>query len=334
LKATADAAQVSIPAGGSATFGLVVTYTSTTRPVATVPQVAGQGCEAEAVTALYGDPQSRARAWVTANPSDGRTPVLTTAIADKPVARWFGDWSGDIKSAVSAHVEAAASASKRAVVVAYNIPGRDCGQYSAGGANSPTGYKEWIRAFAEGIGKRDAIVILEPDAIPQLDCLGATEQAGRLDMLNYATAQLKALAPNAWVYMDAGNSVWLTAATAASRLQQAGIVSARGFSLNVSNFRLDSEAVAYGKAVSDALYANSGLQRSFVVDTSRNGLGPLGSEWCDPAGRRLGVAPVINGTGAQPEMSLWIKAPGESDGCAGPAGTFVPDLAYKLVYGY
>jgi endoglucanase len=30
---------------------------------------------------------------------------------------------------------------------------------------------------------------------------------------------------------------------------------------------------------------------------------------------------------------LWIKLPGEADGCAAGAGQFVPDLAYALATG-
>lgn len=33
-------------------------------------------------------------------------------------------------------------------------------------------------------------------------------------------------------------------------------------------------------------------------------------------------------------MTLWIKSPGEADGCAAAAGAFSPELAYKLIYGY
>jgi endoglucanase len=32
-------------------------------------------------------------------------------------------------------------------------------------------------------------------------------------------------------------------------------------------------------------------------------------------------------------MLLWIKNPGNADGCAGTAGVFSPDLAYKLIHG-
>ena len=37
------------------------------------------------------------------------------------------------------------------VLVAYNIPGRDCSQYSAGGATTGDAYKAWIDGFVAGL---------------------------------------------------------------------------------------------------------------------------------------------------------------------------------------
>ena len=51
------------------------------------------------------------------------------------------------------------------MLVAYNIPFRDCAQYSAGGATSVAEYEAWIDAVAAGIGDREAVVILEPDGL-------------------------------------------------------------------------------------------------------------------------------------------------------------------------
>ena len=51
------------------------------------------------------------------------------------------------------------------VLVAYNLPFRDCAQYSAGGAADTAAYKAWIDGFAAGIGDRAATVILEPDGL-------------------------------------------------------------------------------------------------------------------------------------------------------------------------
>jgi len=57
------------------------------------------------------------------------------------------------------------AAAKRTVplLVLYNIPFRDCAQYSAGGATSVAEYKAWVDAVARGIGKRHAANALEPD---------------------------------------------------------------------------------------------------------------------------------------------------------------------------
>lgn len=282
---------------------------------------------------LYVDPQSSAATWVRDHPDDPRAAAIGTRIASAPGARWFGGWSGDIGAAVGQYVDAAAGAGRLPVLVAYNIPARDCGQHSAGGAGSMAAYHDWIQAFAGAIGSRAAVVVLEPDALPQLDCLDAAGKANRLQLFRYATGQLKTLAPNAQVFIDIGNSDWLAPQEAAARLVDAGVAGAAGFALNVSNYRSDAETVPYGSAVTDALRDKYQLAKTFVVDTSRNGNGPLGKQWCDPAGRRLGAAPRINPAGSQPAMTLWIKSPGEADGCAAAAGTFVPELAHKMIDG-
>ncbi|WP_342113532.1 glycoside hydrolase family 6 protein [Pseudoduganella sp. OTU4001] len=283
---------------------------------------------------LYVDPQSSAVAWVRDNPADQRAADIARHIASQPGARWFGGWSGDIASAVGQHVANAAQAQRTPVMVAYNIPNRDCGQHSAGGERSMQAYQNWVHAFAKAIGERPAIVILEPDALPQLDCLDAQGKAERVQLFQFAVQAFYDLAPRTLLYIDIGNSDWLPPAEAAKRLLLAGVASAQGFSLNVSNYRADSESRAYGIAVTQALQAMAGLSKSFVVDTSRNGAGPNGKQWCDAAGRKLGQLPRIHGAGSQPEMSLWIKAPGESDGCAGPAGSFMPELAHQLIGGH
>jgi len=63
----------------------------------------------------------------------------------------------------------------------------------------------------------------------------------------------------------------------------------------------------------------------FVIDTSRNGLGPwdysskyssaaTAQDWCNPPGRGLGIAPTTNTDNALVDAYLWVKVPGESDG--------------------
>ncbi|MFD3534839.1 glycoside hydrolase family 6 protein [Streptomyces sp. NPDC058664] len=285
---------------------------------------------------FYTDPNSSAKQWVAANPADGRAPAINSSLANTPMARWFGSWSGTIGTATGAYVGAADHADKLPILVAYNIYNRDtCGGHSSGGAASPSAYATWIAQFAGGIAARPAVVVLEPDAIADYGCLNPTQIRERQGMINGAVAEFGRQAPNTWVYLDAGNPGWVNAATMAQRLHEAGLRQAHGFSLNISNYFTTAQNTAYGNAVNSELGARYGYTKPFVVDTSRNGNGSSG-EWCNAAGRRIGT-PTQLGGGA--EMLLWIKAPGESDGNCGvgagsTAGQFLPEAAYKMIYGY
>lgn len=268
------------------------------------------------------------------NSSDYRASAISASIAQQAFGKWFGEWSGDISTAVSGYVSAAQSAGKVPLLIAYNIPSRDCGSYSAGGSSGGEAYKTWISSFASAIGSKPAIVVLEPDALMQLDCLPSDpDRTARLALLNYAVDQFAAKASKTWLYIDAGHSNWKSATDTAARLINAGVARARGFALNVSNYRADSELQTHGTNVISQLQLQGASAKPYVIDSSRNGNGPNGSEWCDPAGRRIGTTSRVLTLGSGMEMTLWLKAPGEADGCAGSAGSFVPDLAYRLVNG-
>ncbi|MFK3646923.1 glycoside hydrolase family 6 protein [Lysobacter enzymogenes] len=284
---------------------------------------------------FYVDPDSNPAIWVRDHGGDARAAKIRASVSSKPMARWFGNWSGPIGSAVSRYVEAARSADKLPILVAYNIPGRDCGGHSGGGAGSAQAYRTWISSFASGIGNTRAVVVIEPDALAQLDCLAADQRAVRTDLLKYAAREFKLRAPNALVYHDGGNATWVPAEEMARRLHAAAAGEIRGFALNVSNYHTTADSNRYGAAVSAALKNQFGYAKPFVVDTSRNGNGSNG-EWCNPAGRKLGAASQHSASGA--EMLLWVKVPGDSDGNCGiapntPAGTFSPDIATRLIEG-
>ena len=90
--------------------------------------------------------------------------------ADRPhrrpaTALWLGDWTGDVREAAAARVEAARADGSMPVLVAYNIPDRDCGQHSTGGAGGRPGTARWIDDLAAGLGAGPAAVVLEPDAL-------------------------------------------------------------------------------------------------------------------------------------------------------------------------
>lgn len=278
---------------------------------------------------LYVDPYSNAKRqadeWRGSRLEDA---AQMDKIADQPDADWFGDWNGDVRAAVDGRVTTITNAGALPVLVAYNIPIRDCSGYSGGGAASPEAYKTWIRAFADGIGSRKAAVILEPDAVALTSCLSETEKATRLALIKDAVGVLKAKG-NVAVYVDAGHSNWVGASEMAARLAEAGISGADGFSLNVSNFRKTTESIDYGKEVSSRIGG-----KHFVIDTARNGLGPApDGQWCNPSGRALGEKPGANTADPSVDAYLWVKPPGESDGTCngGPsAGTWWTEYALGL----
>ncbi|WP_342380594.1 glycoside hydrolase family 6 protein [Myxococcus stipitatus] len=325
------AGQVTFQLGGAGAFSAFLDNIS----LSTGGGGGGGGGPLGMTSGFYVDPDSNPAVWVRNNGWDSRAASIQGAIASKAGAKWFGNWSGDIASAVSSYVAAADAADKLPVLVAYNIPGRDCGSHSGGGAGSPEAYRTWISAFVTGLGNRPAVVIIEPDAVAQLDCLpNDTERGTRLGLLRYATEQLRDRAPNTWAYLDGGNAGWIAADTMAQRLESAGARNIRGFALNVSNYYPTDASTAYGAAVNGALNTRYAYTRPFVVDTSRNGNGHNG-DWCNPAGRKLGA---VSQTGGGAEMLLWVKVPGDSDGNCGiapntPAGQFSPDIAMRLISG-
>ncbi|MGC0404836.1 endoglucanase [Streptomyces sp. SAI-126] len=284
-------------------------------------------------TRLYRHPSSQVLDWVQGNPRDWRADVIESRIADRPAAVWFADYApASITSRVRAVTSGGAAQGRVPVLVAYTIPDRDCGGASQGGAPDLGAYDAWIDRFAAGLGTAEVVVVLEPDSIAQSDCLSAAGRADRFASLARAGRVLKAANPRARVYYDAGHSGWHPAAKQASLLKQAGAASAAssdGIFSNVSNFHVTSAEIAYDRQVLDALAGPSGL--GAVIDTSRNGNGaPPDGEWCDPAGRKIGRAPTLNTGEPRIDAYLWVKLPGESDGCKGTPGTFSPSYAYDL----
>ncbi|WP_419996886.1 glycoside hydrolase family 6 protein [Streptomyces boninensis] len=274
---------------------------------------------------LYVDPNSQVKRWVAANPGDSRQPVIADRIASQPQARWFANFRPDtVQQEVSDYVTAAGD--KIPVMSVYGITNRDCGGPSSGGAPDLTAYQGWIEKIAAGLGDHPVLIILETDSLALQTCLNPDELAARNAALHKAVTTLKSADPAARVYLDGGHSGWNSAADQAARLKAAGVTDADGVYTNVSNFNPTDAEVAYGKQI---LAAIGDQDLGLVVDTSRNGNGSNG-EWCDPQGRALGQNPALAPGDAAVDAYLWVKPPGEADGCAAQAGQFDPALAYAL----
>jgi endoglucanase len=283
---------------------------------------------------LYRDPNSQVVRWVAANPNDSRTPVIRDRIASQPQAHWLASFNpSTVTSEVSGIVNAAGSANQIPVLAVYEIPNRDCGGASAGGAPDYGQYQQWISGFAQGLGARTVIVVLETDALALQTCLNSSEIAARDQAITQAVQKIKNTDSNAKVYLDGGHSAWNSAAEQGSRLKAAGIQYADGLFTNVSNFQPLSNEAAYGRSILSYLQSQGISGKHQVIDTSRNG-GSVGAQgdWCgdDNTDHRIGAYPTLDTGDQNVDGYLWIKPPGEADGCVYQAGNFVPDLAYGL----
>jgi endoglucanase len=199
----------------------------------------------------------------------------------------------DVHASVRETMRDAAAERRVPVLVAYNLPFRDCAQYSAGGATDTAAYEAWIDGFADGIGHGAAVVILEPDSLGIIpynttifgaadwckptvtDSLGnvtpapGADPASRYAQLAYALVSLQNKAPNARVYVDGTNSAWLGVGEAAYRINHLATVATQsaqarvlpynaqavGFFLDVSNYQPTDQLTQFGTWVSDCITA-------------------------------------------------------------------------------
>jgi endoglucanase len=191
---------------------------------------------------------------------DFRDAALVTRMVATPQAVWFtGGAPADVQKQAQATVRQAAFQRAVPVLVVYDIPGRDCSQYSAGGALDQAAYEAWIDGLAAGIGRGKAVVILEPDALGNMpsNC-GQTSasypftDAERIAEIDYAVGALEKH-PGVSVYLDGTHSGWQSVGTMAQRLIQGDVQQAQGFFLNVSNYQPDPQLIDYGTWISDCI---------------------------------------------------------------------------------
>jgi endoglucanase len=280
---------------------------------------------------LYRDPDTAVARWVAANPNDSRTAVIRTKIASQPASRWMSSFNlSTAQAEVAGYVNGANAAGQIPAITIYGIPNRDCGGASAGGAPDLSTYQTWIGNISRGLGRNTVLILLEPDSIALQTCLSSSEITARDQALRTATQTIKSANPNAKVYLDAGHSTWNSAGEQAGRLVAAGVAVADGFYSNVSNFNPTSSEAAYGRNIISSLSGQGVNGKHQVIDTSRNG-GASG-DWCgdDNTDRRIGQYPTTATGDANIDAYLWVKPPGEADGCKYAAGSFQPDLAYSL----
>ena len=278
---------------------------------------------------------------------------LMMKIARNPQTKRFGSWTEAPRYEVSAYLRRMELADPGAMtfLYAYRFPHEGCAAkrrswrgkyrrgYDAGGLHGAHAYREWIRAFAEGIGRHRVAVWLEPDGIGTLECLTRRGRRIRYGLYRYAISQL-AKQPNTAIYLDGSASDWLEARDAAARLRRAGVMHprVRGFFLNATHYDWTAKNVRYG----DRIVRMLGGGKRYVVSTAVNGRGPYrlrrpkryyNEQRCNPPGRALGPEPTVRTASRFADGYIWIGDPGRSGGtCHGgpPGGTWWPEYALGL----
>ena len=228
---------------------------------------------------FYVDPDSDAAQQALTDLRGGKAADAATMakLASWPEAIWFTDGTpAQVFQQVRRVMAGARAQHAVPVLVAYDIPLRDCGQYSSGGAASDAAYQQWIAAFAKAIGHAEAVVILEPDALANLpqDCSATSDPtgaltAGRIADIHAAVTDLEAQ-PGTSVYLDGGNSAWQSVGTMAQTLIDADVQQSQGFFLNVSNTQPTDQSDEYGTWVSKCIW--------FATDGPSWAIG--NADWC------------------------------------------------------
>jgi endoglucanase len=267
---------------------------------------------------LFVDPQTSGARWQREHGAGWLDPVTT-----RPQARWLNG-PRDLARLPGL---AARARQQRAllVLVAYYLPDRGCSS-SGQDAPSPDAYRRWIDRLIDHLGSTRAAIVMEPDAVAA-DCFDAK----RATLLKRSVKRLADAGQ--YVYIDAGHARWRSTGEMAQRLLMAGIQYAQGFSVNVANRQTTRQSYRWGRELFDLLGG-----REFVIDTSRNGLGPppddpdRDDEWCNPRHQALGQPPTTRTTLPGLAALLWIKLPGESDGICGGETTYLfsPVQAQRL----
>jgi endoglucanase len=188
----------------------------------------------------------------------------------------------------------------------------------------------WVRHDGDRLvghlGSTRAAIVVEPDAVAA-DCFNTR----RAILLKHSVRRLANAGRH--VGLDAGHARWRSTGEMAYRLLRAGIQYAQGFSVNVANRQTTRQSYRWGGSS-----RTSSAGAEFVIDTSRNGLGPppdesdRDDESCNPRRQALGQAPTAR-TG-MPGLAalLWSKLPGESDSIGGGETTYLfsPTRARRL----
>lgn len=205
--------------------------------------------------------------------AQGAEKQLLGLIALRPRVRWFGAWypNSEAQATASEYIANATGGNPNVLAqlaVFRLVPWEAAACHSLPTAAEQASYRQWIDAFAAGIGESRVALILQPD-LPFASCAPHRSRMP-LQLVAYAAREFSAL-PHTSVYIDAGAGDWPTVGTATSLLLSAGVRYTRGFALNATHYDSTQREILFGARVAGALGRAGVPGRHFVINTASNG---------------------------------------------------------------
>ena len=196
--------------------------------------------------------------------------ALYAKIADNGGAEWIGDWTPNVGRYIGKRADMILKSGVLPYFVVYNIPKRDCGQYSAGGAAEGAQVQGLDHQFATSLGNRargghpraglagSAQEVLSPKP---------TRKSGSSCCASRSTLSWRWATPRST--STPGTRAGSSRPRTPSASRRPASTRPTGSRSTSRTTRRPSTEIAYGKEISKLLGG-----KHFVIDTSRNGNGP------------------------------------------------------------
>jgi hypothetical protein len=202
----------------------------------------------------------------------GRNRALLAKIALRPAAYWFGAWfrDRDARQVAADYIaqDTGGDPNTLAQLAVFRLdPWEQAACSQTPGPAAQASFRNWIDAFAAGIGSSRVALILQPDLAFAL----CAPTRIPLNLVAYAARRFSAL-PHTTVYIDAGAAWWpMRPAQTASMLAAAGVRYARGIAMNDTQYDATGRELEWGARILGELAARGIAGKRMVVNTAESG---------------------------------------------------------------
>ena len=245
-------------------------------------------------------------------------------MSEQPIPLWYTDKAlnslNEIKETLQNCQQSIST------IIIYGMVNKDCDAgESAGGYNkNPNDYTNFITNLYKEVNNRNIIYIVEPDAL----ALSIDNKCGvGNNYISYIKNAINILSENknSVIYLDIG--YWVLIYNDQQVKDVIKIINnidpnkkIKGFTLNLSNYRSNSEMINACKKIIDL----SGHQYTCIIDTSRNANGSdEKNTWCNAKNAGIGNKPTKNTGNNIIDYFMWLKPAIEVDGhCYGSINSF------------